>query len=103
MIMEKISVNTFRSYPVFIGEDLFNEAVLFCKNNSLGDTAYIISDENVFSILGGRLKEFLTKEFETFETIVPAEESSKSMDFVLKVIEDIVQPIILISKDTMSY
>lgn len=85
--MNTITVNTAKSYDVIVGNGLLYElgqyAVELCKPQK----AAIISDSNVWSFYGSRVKESLEKAgIDTCSFVFPAGESSKNGETYLSIL-----------------
>ena len=83
---------TTQSYPVFVGYGLLDKLVEKIKKAGLSGRVIIISDETVFSIYGNKIKEVLKGNGLSFDNfVVPPGEETKSMDFVLKIYDFLIE------------
>jgi len=74
------------SYPVFVGRGLLDELGDRMRHAGLGDSARIISDEEVFSHYGARASQSLEQAgFSVDAFAVPAGEGTKTMDTAIKI------------------
>lgn len=68
------------SYNIYIGHDLSQQIIDFCRNSKFSSKALIISDTNVAPLYGQQLKNLLSKGgLEAKLAVVPAGEASKSL------------------------
>jgi len=80
------------SYPVFVGYGLLDRLGQKMKEVGLSGRATIISDENVFSVYGGRIERVLSNTgFAVHSFVVPPGEETKSMDSAIKICDFLVQ------------
>jgi len=80
-----------QSYPVFIGYGLLAKLGEELKKTALSDRTTIISDENVFSLYGARVKGILKSAgFSVDAFVVPPGEETKSMDYAIKIYDFLV-------------
>jgi shikimate kinase/3-dehydroquinate synthase len=74
-----------QSYPVFVGYGLLNKLGEKMKKAALSGTATIISDENVFSLYGTKVKRIIKSAgFSVNSFVVPPGEETKSMNYAVK-------------------
>ncbi|MCD6567898.1 MAG: 3-dehydroquinate synthase [Dehalococcoidia bacterium] len=70
-----------RAYPVFVEDGLLNKLGVRMREAGLSGTAVVISDENVFSFYGNRVKGILQDAgFNTGSFVISPGEMSKSLD-----------------------
>lgn len=67
-------------YPIYIERGLLDQACEKIKEVYSGKKIMIISDDQVFSYYGERLKQVLSPEFQCTEVVIPHGEKSKSFD-----------------------
>jgi len=78
-----------RSYPVYIGENLLDEAGRLCRQASLNGHAALVTDTNVGALYGEQvLKALANSGFKTSVHVVNAGELSKSFEAVATLCED---------------
>ena len=81
-----------QSYPVFVGYGLMDKLGEKMKQAALSGTATIISDENVFSLYGTRVKGILNSAgFPVNDFVVPPGEETKGMDYAIKIYDFLVE------------
>ena len=81
-----------QSYPIFVGCGLLDKLGEKMKQAGLSGTATIISDENVFSLYGGKVEQVLKDaRFGVNSFIVPAGEETKSMDSAVRIYDFLVE------------
>jgi shikimate kinase/3-dehydroquinate synthase len=81
-----------QSYPIFVGYGLLNKLGEKMKQTALSGTAIIISDENVFSLYGSKVKGILKDAgFAVNSFVVPPGEETKSMDYAIKIYDFLVE------------
>jgi 3-dehydroquinate synthase len=81
-----------QSYPVFVGCGSLDKLGEKMKQAALGGTATIVSDENVFSVYGGRVERILKDVgFGVNSFVVPPGEETKSMDSAMRVYDFLVK------------
>jgi len=86
-----VSTST-ESYPVFIGWGLLGELGRKMRQAWLGDMAYIISDDEVFSYYGDRVTRALEDAgFTTESFTVPPGEGTKTIDTAIRLCDWLVQ------------
>jgi shikimate kinase/3-dehydroquinate synthase len=79
-------------YPIFVGYGLLDKLGEKMRQAALSGTATIISDENVFSLYGSKVKGILKDAgFVVNSFIVPPGEETKSMDYVIKIYDFLVE------------
>ena len=80
------------SYPVFVGYGLLDELGEKMKQTALSGAATIISDENVFSLYGGRAEGILRDAgFSVNSFVVPPGEETKSLDYATRIYDFLVE------------
>jgi len=80
-----------QSYPVFVGYGLLDKLGEKTKKVALSGTATVISDENVFSLYGNKVKGILKSAgFSVNAFVVPPGEETKSMDYAVKIYDFLV-------------
>jgi len=85
--MRKITVNASKTYDVVISKNLLDNAGLAIKAATGGQSAVIVSDENVEEIYGSRLIDTLVKnEYNVSEFIFPSGEASKNPEMFLSLV-----------------
>ena len=68
------------SYNIFIGENLFEDMAKFATAPNFSKKIMIVTDENIFNLYGGKIREIFSKYDANFEIeIIPAGEPSKSV------------------------
>jgi 3-dehydroquinate synthase len=81
-----------QSYPIYVGCGLLDKLGEKMKQAGLSGTATIISDENVFSLYGGKVEQVLKDaRFGVNSFIVPAGEETKSMDSAVRMYDFLVE------------
>ncbi len=81
-----------QSYPVFVGYGLIDKLGEKMKQATLSGTTTIISDENVFSIYGTKIKGILNSTgFLVNEFVVPPGEETKGMEYAVKIYDFLVK------------
>jgi len=81
-----------QSYPVFVGYGLLDELGNKMKQTTLSGAAIIVSDENVFSICGGKVEGILKEAgFAVNSFVVLPGEETKSMDSAVKIYDFLVE------------
>jgi len=81
-----------QSYPVFVGYGLMDKLGEKMKQAALSGTATIISDENVFSLYGTKIKGILNSTgFSVNDFVVPPGEETKGMDYAIKIYDFLVE------------
>ena len=81
-----------RSYPVFVGYGLIDKLGEKIKQTALSGTVNIISDENVFSLYGTKVKEVLNNTgFSVNDFVVPPGEQTKDIDYAVKIYDFLVE------------
>jgi len=81
-----------RSYPVFVGYGLIDKLGEKIKHTALSGTVNIISDENVFSLYGTKVKEILNSTgFSVNDFVVPSGEETKDMDYAVRIYDFLVE------------
>lgn len=81
-----------QSYPIFVGYGLLDKLGEKMKQTALHGTAIIISDENVFSLYGSKVKGILKDAgFAVNSFVVPPGEETKSMDYAVKIYDFLVK------------
>ncbi len=81
-----------QSYPVFVGYGLMDMLGEKIGEFGLSGAINIISDENVFSIYGSRVKKVLRNSgFKVNSLVVPPGEATKCMDWVSKIYDFLVK------------
>jgi 3-dehydroquinate synthase len=79
-------------YPIFIGYGLLDKLGEKMKKAALSGTATIISDENVFSFYGSKVEGVLKDAgFSVNAFVVPPGEETKNMDYVIKIVDFLVE------------
>jgi shikimate kinase/3-dehydroquinate synthase len=80
-----------QTYPVFVGYGLLDKLGEKMKKAALYGTATVISDENVFSLYGSKVEGILKDAgFAVNSFVVPPGEETKSMDYVIKIYDFLV-------------
>jgi shikimate kinase/3-dehydroquinate synthase len=83
---------TTHAYPVYVGYGLLDKLGEKMKKAALSGTAFIISDENVFSLYGDKItQELKDAGFGTRSYIVPPGEETKSLDYAARIYDFLVQ------------
>ena len=83
---------TTQSYPVFVGYGLLDRLGEKIKKVDLFGTTTIISDENVFSLYGTRVRGILESGgFSVNTFVVPPGEETKSIDYAVKIYDFLVE------------
>jgi shikimate kinase/3-dehydroquinate synthase len=81
-----------QSYPIFVGYGLLDKLGEKMRQAALSGIATIISDENVFSLYGSKIKGILKDAgFAINSFVVPPCEETKSMDYVIKIYDFLVE------------
>jgi len=81
-----------QSYPIFVGYGLLDKLGEKMRQAALSGIATIISDENVFSLYGSKIKGILKDAgFAINSFVVPPGEETKSMDYVIKIYDFLVE------------
>jgi shikimate kinase / 3-dehydroquinate synthase len=81
-----------QSYPIFVGYGLLDKLGEKMKQAALSGTATVISDENVFSIYGSKVKGILKGAgFAVNSFVVPPGEETKNMDYAIKIYDFLVE------------
>jgi len=81
-----------QGYPVFVGYGLLDKLGEKMKQAALSGTATVISDENVFSLYGSKVAGILKDAgFAVNSFVVPPGEETKSMDYVIKIYDFLVE------------
>ena len=79
-------------YPVFVRSDLLERLGQVIRQAGLSGTAYVISDETVYSLHGGRVVESLRKAGLTVESLcVPPGEATKSIGTATKIYDWLIE------------
>jgi len=80
-----------QSYPVFVGYGLLDKLGEKTKKVALSGTATVISDKNVFSLYGNKVKGILKSAgFSVNAFVVPPGEETKNMDYAIKIYDFLV-------------
>ncbi len=86
--MEKVRVTASKEYNVHIGSEFLDSVGEMIAEIKRPCRAVIVSDDNVYSLYGEKVKSSLEKsEFTVFEYIVPHGENSKSVENFIKIQE----------------
>lgn len=86
--MEKVRVTASKEYNVHIGSDFLDSVGEMIAEIKRPCRAVIVSDDNVYSLYGEKVKSSLEKSgFTVFEYIVPHGENSKSVENFIKIQE----------------
>jgi 3-dehydroquinate synthase len=81
-----------QSYPIFVGYGLLDKLGEKMKQAVLSGTATVISDENVFSLYGGRVEGILKDAgFAVNSFVVPPGEETKNIDYAVKIHDFLVE------------
>ncbi len=81
-----------QSYPIFVGYGLLDKLGEKMKQAALSGTATVISDENVFSRYGDKVKGVLEGAgFAVNSFVVPPGEETKSMGYAIKIYDFLVE------------
>jgi shikimate kinase/3-dehydroquinate synthase len=81
-----------QSYPIFVGYGLLDKLGEKMKKAALFGTATVISDENVFSLYGSKVKGILKDAgFAVNSFVVPPGEATKNMDYAIKIYDFLVK------------
>jgi shikimate kinase/3-dehydroquinate synthase len=81
-----------QSYPVFVGYSLLGKLGEKMKQADLCGTAIVISDDNVFSVYGGKIESVLKDAgFDVYSFVVPPGEETKSTDSVTRIYDFLVE------------
>ncbi len=81
-----------QSYPVFVGYGLLDKLGTKIKKTDLSGTTIIISDENVFSVYGTRIKGILKHAgFSVNAFVVPPGEETKNIDYAVKIYDFLIE------------
>lgn len=72
-------------YPIYIERGVLEKADEKIKEVYSGKRIFIISDDNVFSYYGERIKEILSRSYTCSEVVIPHGEPSKSFDTLPKI------------------
>jgi len=81
-----------QSYPVFVGYGLLDKLGEKIKKAALHGTTTIISDENVFSLYGTKVKGILKGAgFSVNAFVVPPGEETKSMEYAVRIYDFLVE------------
>ena len=81
-----------QSYPVFVGYGLLDKLGEKIRKAALSGTTTIISDEDVFSLYGTKVKEILKSTgFPVNAFVVPPGEETKSIDYAVKIYNFLVE------------
>ena len=86
--MKEVRVEASRSYSVYVQPGLIDSAGEYISSLIKGDTAVIVSDDNVSRLYGQRLRLSLEKSgFRVLEYVFPHGEKSKCMDVYIRLLE----------------
>ena len=81
-----------QSYPVFVGYGLLDKLGEKMRQARLFGTANIISDENVFSLYGGRVQKVVQKAgFAVNSFVLPAGEETKSIESAVRIYDFLIE------------
>lgn len=82
-----------RSYPIYLGEGIGAQLPEFMEQNGVrpGTRLHIVADDHVASLHLNRVQEQLAKTFPISASIVPAGESSKSLEQLQRIIGEALQ------------
>ena len=90
--MKTITVTASKTYDILIGADILDEAGSVIRKTSNGQTAAIVTDDNVAALYEKRLKSSLEKNgYRVVTYMFPNGESSKNTDTFLSIISFLAQ------------
>ena len=85
--MKKITLSASKTYDIIIGEGILEEAGSIIRKTVGGQSAVIVSDDNVAKLYGEQLVDTLTKNnYKIFEYIFPNGESSKKSENFISIL-----------------